>query len=160
MFVSSFLSLFSYTYNLPIFKDLLLAIMFCRQPQCGFYLLRCIYVVCRLQAWLMLIFRNPTALWLTASCVPCMSIMQRTLVVSCRKSLNIQINFIEQTTKVFFPGDEIPLYTGDTRNFDHICSGSRSRMGRWAAAQGPILVTTITLHRLAKRGINPCLRII
>lgn len=29
---------------------------------------------------------------------------------------------------------------------------SRTRMGRWAVAQSPILVTTITLERLFKRG--------
>jgi hypothetical protein len=36
------------------------------------------------------------------SCVPCMSIMQHTLVVSCRKSLNIQINIFGQATRVQF----------------------------------------------------------
>ena len=34
---------------------------------------------------------------------------------------------------------------------------SRTRMGGWAVAQSPILVTTITLDRLAKRGYEPLL---
>ena len=35
---------------------------------------------------------------------------------------------------------------------DHAYSWSRTRMGGWAVAQSPILVTTITLDRLRKRG--------
>jgi len=35
---------------------------------------------------------------------------------------------------------------------DHAYSWSRTRMGGWAVAQRPILVTTITLDRLRKRG--------
>ncbi|MFN8206585.1 MAG: group II intron reverse transcriptase/maturase [Bacteroidales bacterium] len=35
---------------------------------------------------------------------------------------------------------------------DHAYSWSRTRMGGWAVAQSPILVTTITLERLRKRG--------
>lgn len=35
---------------------------------------------------------------------------------------------------------------------DHAYSWSRTRMGGWAVAQSPILVTTITLDRLCKRG--------
>jgi RNA-directed DNA polymerase len=35
---------------------------------------------------------------------------------------------------------------------DHAYQWSRSRMGGWAIAQSPILTTTITLERLAKRG--------
>jgi group II intron reverse transcriptase/maturase len=42
-------------------------------------------------------------------------------------------------------------------NLDHAYSWSRSRMGGWAVAQSPILVTTITLFRLAKRGYQPML---
>ena len=34
---------------------------------------------------------------------------------------------------------------------------SRSRMGEWAIAQSPILVTTITLKRLCKRGYESLL---
>ena len=35
---------------------------------------------------------------------------------------------------------------------NHAYSWSRTRMGGWAVAQSPILITTITLKRLAKRG--------
>jgi len=35
---------------------------------------------------------------------------------------------------------------------EHAYSWSRTRMGGWAVAQSPILVTTITLERLCKRG--------
>ena len=34
---------------------------------------------------------------------------------------------------------------------------SRTRKGGWAVAQSPILVTTITLERLAKRGYESML---
>jgi len=34
---------------------------------------------------------------------------------------------------------------------------SRTRMGGWAVAQSPILVTTITLHRLYHRGYKALL---
>ena len=36
--------------------------------------------------------------------------------------------------------------------FDNAYSWSRTRMAGWAVAQSPILNTTITLKRLAKRG--------
>jgi len=36
-------------------------------------------------------------------------------------------------------------------------SWSRTRMGGWATAQSPILVTTITLNRLMKRGYQSTL---
>ena len=36
-------------------------------------------------------------------------------------------------------------------------SWSRTRMGGWAVAQSPILVTTITLNRLCKRGYEAML---
>lgn len=42
-------------------------------------------------------------------------------------------------------------------NPDQAYSWSRTRMGGWAVAQSPILVTTITLKRLAKRGYQPLL---
>lgn len=42
-------------------------------------------------------------------------------------------------------------------DYNHAYSWSRTRMGGWAAAQSPILVTTITLKRLAKRGYNSML---
>ena len=42
-------------------------------------------------------------------------------------------------------------------NFDHAYSWSRTRMGGWATAQSPILTTTITLKRLAKRGYQAML---
>ena len=42
-------------------------------------------------------------------------------------------------------------------NFDTAYQWSRSRMGGWAIAQSPILVTTITLDRLHKRGYEPML---
>ena len=42
-------------------------------------------------------------------------------------------------------------------NLDHAYSWSRSRMGGWAVAQSPILVTTITRLRLAKRGYQSML---
>lgn len=38
---------------------------------------------------------------------------------------------------------------------DHAYSWSRTRMGGWAVAQSPILLTTITVERLAKRGYEP-----
>ena len=34
---------------------------------------------------------------------------------------------------------------------------SRTRMGGWAVAQSPILITTITLERLRNRGYEPML---
>jgi len=37
-------------------------------------------------------------------------------------------------------------------DYDHAYAWSRTRMGGWAVAQSPILDTTITLKRLAKRG--------
>ena len=40
---------------------------------------------------------------------------------------------------------------------DHAYAWSRTRMGGWAVAQSPILVTTITLKRLARRGYEPLL---
>jgi len=40
---------------------------------------------------------------------------------------------------------------------DHAYSWSRTRMGGWAVAQSPILVTTITLERLRKRGYEALL---
>jgi len=44
-------------------------------------------------------------------------------------------------------------------NVDHqyAHAWSRTRMGRWAVAQSPILVTTITLERLRKRGYEAML---
>jgi hypothetical protein len=35
---------------------------------------------------------------------------------------------------------------------DHAYAYSRTRMGGWAVAQSPILLTTITISRLKKRG--------
>ena len=40
---------------------------------------------------------------------------------------------------------------------DHAYAWSRTRKGGWAVAQSPILVTTITLERLAKRGYESML---
>jgi RNA-directed DNA polymerase len=40
---------------------------------------------------------------------------------------------------------------------DHAYAWSRTRMGGWAVAQSPILVTTITLDRLRKRGYEAML---
>jgi len=40
---------------------------------------------------------------------------------------------------------------------DHAYQWSRTRMGGWAVAQSPILVTTITLERLRKRGYEAML---
>lgn len=40
---------------------------------------------------------------------------------------------------------------------DQAFAWSRSRMGRWAIAQSPILITTITLERLQKRGYESML---
>jgi RNA-directed DNA polymerase len=37
-------------------------------------------------------------------------------------------------------------------DYDHAYAWSRTRLGGWAVAQSPILVTTITLKRLGKRG--------
>jgi hypothetical protein len=37
-------------------------------------------------------------------------------------------------------------------DFHHAYAWSRTRKGGWAIAQSPILITTITLERLAKRG--------
>jgi RNA-directed DNA polymerase len=39
----------------------------------------------------------------------------------------------------------------------HAYTWSRSRMGGWAVSQSPILVTTITMARLIKRGYAPML---
>ena len=40
---------------------------------------------------------------------------------------------------------------------DHAYQWSRTRMGGWAVAQSPILLTTITLERLRKRGYEALL---
>ncbi len=40
---------------------------------------------------------------------------------------------------------------------DHAYAWSRTRKGGWAVAQSPILITTITLERLAKRGYESML---
>ncbi len=40
---------------------------------------------------------------------------------------------------------------------EHAYAWSRTRMGGWAVAQSPILVTTITLERLRKRGYEAML---
>jgi hypothetical protein len=40
---------------------------------------------------------------------------------------------------------------------DHAYSWSRTRMGGWAVAQSPILITAITLERLRKRGYEALL---
>lgn len=40
---------------------------------------------------------------------------------------------------------------------NHAYAWSRTRMGGWAVAQSPILITTITLKRLIKRGYEPML---
>ena len=40
---------------------------------------------------------------------------------------------------------------------EHAYSWSRTRMGGWAVAQSPILVTTITLDRLCKKGYESML---
>lgn len=42
-------------------------------------------------------------------------------------------------------------------DFDHAYAWSRTRMGTWAVAQSPMLLTTITLERLAARGYEPML---
>ena len=42
-------------------------------------------------------------------------------------------------------------------DYGHAYAWSRTRMGGWAVAQSPILVTTITLERLKKRGYEPML---
>ena len=42
-------------------------------------------------------------------------------------------------------------------DFDHAYAWSRTRKGGWAVAQSPILTTTITLERLAKRGYEAML---
>ena len=39
----------------------------------------------------------------------------------------------------------------------HAYQWSRTRMGGWATAQSPVLVTTITLERLRKRGYEALL---
>jgi hypothetical protein len=38
---------------------------------------------------------------------------------------------------------------------NHAYAWRRTRMGGWAVAQSPILVTTVTLERLKKRGYEP-----
>ncbi len=40
---------------------------------------------------------------------------------------------------------------------DHAYAWSRTRMGGWRVAQSPILVTTITLKRLQKKGYESML---
>ena len=42
-------------------------------------------------------------------------------------------------------------------DFDHAYAWSRTRMGGWAVAQSPILITTITLKRLTNRGYQSTL---
>ena len=42
---------------------------------------------------------------------------------------------------------------------DHAYAWSRSRMGGWAIVQSPILITTITVERLNKRGYVSLLEI-
>jgi group II intron reverse transcriptase/maturase len=42
-------------------------------------------------------------------------------------------------------------------DYGHAYAWSRTRMGGWAVAQSPILITTITLERLRKRGYEPIL---
>jgi len=42
---------------------------------------------------------------------------------------------------------------------NHAYSWSRTRKGGWAVAQSPILVTTITLERLRKRGYESMLEL-
>jgi hypothetical protein len=42
-------------------------------------------------------------------------------------------------------------------DIDHAFQGSRTRMGGWAVAQSPILITTVTLERLRKRGYEAML---
>jgi group II intron reverse transcriptase/maturase len=42
-------------------------------------------------------------------------------------------------------------------DLDHAYSWSRSRLGGWAIAQSPIMVTTVTLNRLYKKGYVPML---
>lgn len=44
-------------------------------------------------------------------------------------------------------------------DLNHAYSWSRTRMGGWAVAQSPILVTTITLERLRKRGYESLLEL-
>ena len=39
----------------------------------------------------------------------------------------------------------------------HAYAWSRTRMGGWAVAQSPIMITTVTLERLRKRGYEPLL---
>ncbi len=40
---------------------------------------------------------------------------------------------------------------------DHAYAWSRTRKGGWAVAQSPILITTITLSRLRRKGYEPML---
>jgi len=42
-------------------------------------------------------------------------------------------------------------------NPPHAYAWSRTRMGGWAVAQSPIMITTVTLERLKKRGYEPML---
>ena len=42
---------------------------------------------------------------------------------------------------------------------EHAYSWSRTRKGGWAVAQSPIMVTTITLERLRKRGYEAMLEL-
>jgi hypothetical protein len=102
---------FSFQFNVCRFCFLHLAVTPRRQPQYGVYLLfvfSCvlIYRVVECQP------SKTARIEADGSCVPCMSIVQRTLVVSCRKSLNIQINFTEQTTSVFFQRVKFPYTPG------------------------------------------------
>jgi hypothetical protein len=69
--------------------------------------------------------RQSPALQGKGSCVPCMSIMQRTLVVSCRKRSKIQIFFYAYKTSVqIFPEGDLPaegrkslIHRGGTRKY-------------------------------------------
>jgi hypothetical protein len=42
-------------------------------------------------------------------------------------------------------------------DFNHAYAFSRTRKGRWAVAQSPIMTTTITQERLKKRGYEAML---
>ena len=42
-------------------------------------------------------------------------------------------------------------------DYHHAYAWSRTRKGGWAIAQSPIMITTITLERLAKRGYKSML---
>lgn len=68
-----------------------------------------------------------------------------------RKINRLPIGYVFTYEDFYLPVEKVNVLT-KTLDHEHAYQWSRTRMGCWAVAQSPILVTTITLERLAKRG--------